>query len=53
MKAEDPGGLSSTARVHVRISDTNDRDPEFIDLPYVFRIKENDLTGYIGRVQVM
>jgi protocadherin-15 len=52
IKAEDQGGLTSTARLQIRVSDTNDRNPEFTDLPYVFRVKENDLTGYVGRVQV-
>ncbi|XP_046657764.1 cadherin-99C-like isoform X2 [Daphnia pulicaria] len=50
VRAEDTGGLSSVAQVMVRVLDTNDRSPEFIDLPYIFRVKENDLTGYIGRV---
>ena len=52
IKAEDQGGLTSSARLQIRVSDTNDRNPEFTDLPYVFRVKENDLTGYVGRVQV-
>lgn len=52
VRAEDTGGLSSVAQVMVRVLDTNDRSPEFIDLPYIFRVKENDLTGYIGRVHV-
>lgn len=53
IRAEDPGGLSSTARVSLRVLDINDRDPEFVDVPYVFRVRENDLTGYIGRVHVI
>lgn len=52
VKAEDSGGLSSVAQVIIRVLDTNDRSPEFVDLPYIFRVKENDLTGYIGRVHV-
>ena len=52
VRAEDTGGLSSVAQVMVRVLDANDRSPEFIDLPYIFRVKENDLTGYIGRVHV-
>ena len=52
VRAEDTGGLSSVAQVMVRVMDSNDRSPEFIDLPYIFRVRENDLTGYIGRVHV-
>ena len=52
VRAEDTGGLSSVAQAMVRVLDTNDRSPEFIDLPYIFLVKENDLTGYIGRVHV-
>ena len=53
IKAEDPGGLSSVAQVRIRVLDVNDKSPEFADLPYIFRVKENDLTGYIGRVHVI
>ena len=53
IKAEDSDGLSSTARVSIRVLDVNDRSPEFVDLPYVFRVRENDPTGYIGRVHVI
>lgn len=52
VKAEDSGGLSSVAQVMIRVLDSNDRSPEFVDLPYIFRVKENDITGYIGRVHV-
>ena len=52
VKAEDPGGLSAVTRVHIRVIDINDKNPEFVDLPYSFTVKENDLTGYVGRVQV-
>lgn len=50
VKAEDPAGLSAIARLHIRVVDINDKNPEFVDLPYSFSVKENDLTGYIGRV---
>lgn len=52
IKAEDPGGLFSLTQVVIRVLDVNDKNPEFADLPYIFRVKENDLTGYIGRVHV-
>lgn len=37
--------------MHIRVIDINDKNPEFVDLPYSFTVKENDLTGYVGRVQ--
>lgn len=52
VKAQDPGGLSSSVRANIRVLDVNDRKPEFIDLPYVFNVRENDVTGYVGRVRV-
>lgn len=52
IKAEDTGGLASVAQVIIRVVDVNDKNPEFADSPYIFRVKENDLTGYIGRVHV-
>lgn len=52
IKAEDSGGLASVAQVIIRVVDVNDKNPEFADSPYIFRVKENDLTGYIGRVHV-
>ena len=53
VKAEDVGGLFNVVQVIIRVMDINDRNPEFADLPYIFRVKENDLTGYIGRVHVI
>ena len=53
VKAEDPGGLSAITQVHIRVIDINDKNPEFVDLPYSFSVKENDLTGYVGRVHVI
>lgn len=52
IRAEDAGSLSSSVLVTIRVLDVNDRTPEFMDLPYVFRVRENDLTGYVGRVHV-
>lgn len=52
VKAQDQGGLSSSVRANIRVLDVNDRNPEFIDVPYVFNVRENDVTGYVGRVRV-
>jgi len=53
VKAEDPNGLSAVTRVHIRVLDINDNSPEFMDLPYLFSVKENDNNGYVGRVHVI
>lgn len=45
IKAEDEGGLSSTATVNIRVSDINDKNPEFVDLPYEFSVKEGKPTS--------
>jgi protocadherin-15 len=36
VRAEDSGGLASTATVNIKVSDLNDKNPEFVDLPYEF-----------------
>ncbi|KAK0076977.1 hypothetical protein PV325_004605 [Microctonus aethiopoides] len=50
IKAEDSGGLSSTATVNIRVTDINDKNPEFEDLPYEFEVKEGEARKLIGRV---
>lgn len=44
IKAEDPGKLSSTATVNIKVTDINDKNPEFDEssLPYTFKVKEGD-----------
>ncbi|XP_026273024.1 cadherin-99C [Frankliniella occidentalis] len=50
IKAEDTGGLSSTATVNIKVTDINDKNPEFDGLPYVFRVREGDANQTIGSV---
>lgn len=51
MKAEDEGGLSSTATINIRVSDINDKNPEFQDTPYEFSIKEGRSEVKVGQVK--
>ncbi|KAL2738583.1 cadherin-99C-like isoform X2 [Vespula maculifrons] len=50
IKAEDTGGLSSTATVNIKVTDINDKNPEFVELPYQFSVKEGEARKLIGRV---
>ncbi|KAG8040868.1 hypothetical protein G9C98_001856 [Cotesia typhae] len=50
VKAEDSGGLSSTATVNIRVTDINDKNPEFQGLPYEFQVKEGEARKLIGHV---
>ncbi|KAJ8668581.1 hypothetical protein QAD02_010244, partial [Eretmocerus hayati] len=50
IKAEDTGGLSSTATVNIKVTDINDKNPEFEGLPYEFTVKEGETRKLIGRV---
>lgn len=50
IKAEDTGGLSSTATVNIKVTDINDKNPEFDGLPYEFTVKEGEARKLIGRV---
>ncbi|XP_028050780.1 cadherin-99C isoform X1 [Monomorium pharaonis] len=49
IKAEDTGGLYSTATVNIMVTDINDKNPEFVGLPYEFTVKEGEARK-IGRV---
>lgn len=44
VRAEDAGKLSTTATVNVKVTDINDKNPEFTDsdVPYVFKVKEGN-----------
>ncbi|XP_068081396.1 cadherin-99C isoform X2 [Anabrus simplex] len=53
IKAEDTGGLSSTATVNIKVTDINDKNPEFMDLPYVFRIREGEANMKVGSVHAV
>ncbi|XP_020300052.1 cadherin-99C isoform X2 [Pseudomyrmex gracilis] len=50
IKAEDTGGLYSTATVNIMVTDINDKNPEFVGLPYEFSVKEGEARKLIGRV---
>ncbi|KAJ4436897.1 hypothetical protein ANN_17029 [Periplaneta americana] len=53
IKAEDTGGLSSTATVNIKVTDINDKNPEFTDLPYVFRVPEGEANKKVGNVHAV
>nr|CAD7426011.1 unnamed protein product [Timema monikensis] len=53
IKAEDTGGLSSTATVNIRVTDINDKNPEFVGLPYVFRVREGEENKKVGSVHAV
>ncbi|KAF4523016.1 hypothetical protein B566_EDAN007446 [Ephemera danica] len=46
----DTGGLSSTATVNIKVSDINDKNPEFVALPYEFSVLEGTVNTFVGRV---
>ncbi|XP_042232357.1 cadherin-99C-like [Homarus americanus] len=51
VKAADPEGLSSTATVSITVGDINDKNPEFIGLPYSFRVNEGQEDAVVGIVK--
>ncbi|XP_054267666.1 cadherin-99C-like [Macrosteles quadrilineatus] len=51
IKAEDEGGLSSTATVNIVVSDINDKNPEFVGLPYEFTVQEGIAGAAVGQVK--
>ncbi|XP_014216092.1 cadherin-99C [Copidosoma floridanum] len=51
IKADDTGGLSSTTTVNIKVTDINDKNPEFEGLPYEFTVKEGEARKLIGRVR--
>ena len=52
VRASDPDGLSTTAVVNIRVLDINDKNPEFLNLPYTFRTREGETDLFVGRVRV-
>ncbi|KAH8311419.1 hypothetical protein KR044_006189 [Drosophila immigrans] len=52
VKAEDNGGLSSSATVNIKVTDINDKNPEFDEntLPYVFNVDEGKADAFVGIV---
>lgn len=52
IRAEDTGGLSTTATVNIKVTDINDKNPEFDDqiMPYVFDVDEGRANTFVGKV---
>ena len=50
MRAADEDGKASTASVNIEVTDINDQNPEFQNLPYSFRVKEGEVDAFVGRV---
>lgn len=53
MKAEDAGKLSSTATVNIKVTDVNDKNPEFLGEPYIFEVKEGINGSLVGHVRAV
>lgn len=51
IKAEDAGKLSSTATVNIKVTDINDKNPEFVGDPYNFMVKEGLNKTSVGFVK--
>lgn len=52
IRAEDNGGLASSATVNIKVTDINDKNPEFdeSDVPYVFKVSEGKADVLVGTV---
>lgn len=52
IRAEDNGGLASSATVNIKVTDINDKNPEFdeTDVPYMFSIEEGKANAVVGTV---
>ena len=50
VRGEDQGGIAATATVDITITDVNDENPHFTDLPYSFRVIEGQAGAPVGRV---
>lgn len=52
IRAEDTGGLLNSATVNIKVTDINDKNPEFDDqvTPYVFNVDEGRENGFVGVV---
>ena len=44
--------MSNTATVTVTVADINDKNPEFVELPYSFRVNEGVKNVVVGSVKV-
>ncbi|XP_050665253.1 cadherin-99C isoform X2 [Leptidea sinapis] len=55
VRAEDPGRLSSTATVNIKVTDINDNNPIFDNDSYLFHVKEGltgELVGYVHATDI-
>ncbi|XP_063893861.1 cadherin-99C isoform X2 [Helicoverpa armigera] len=55
VRAEDPGRLSSTATVNIKVTDINDNNPKFDEDSYMFHVKEgaaNEFVGYVHATDI-
>ncbi|XP_022127286.2 cadherin-99C [Pieris rapae] len=50
VRAEDPGKLSTTATVNIKVTDINDNNPKFDEDSYTFHVKEGLLSEQVGYV---
>ncbi|XP_072950018.1 cadherin-99C isoform X2 [Epargyreus clarus] len=50
IKAEDPGKLSTTATVNIKVTDINDNNPKFDEDSYTFHVKEGASGEFVGHV---
>ncbi|CAG9579685.1 unnamed protein product [Danaus chrysippus] len=50
IRAEDPGRLSTTATVNIKVTDINDNNPKFDEDSYLFKIKEGVANAEVGQV---
>ena len=50
ISAKDEGMKASTATLNIIVTDVNDQNPAFKNLPYSFRVKEGEVGAYVGRV---
>ena len=48
ISAKDEGMKSSTATVNIIVTDVNDQNPAFKNLPYSFRVKEGEVGAFVG-----
>ncbi|XP_044262144.1 cadherin-99C [Tribolium madens] len=53
IKAEDAGKLSSTATLNIKVTDINDKNPEFVGDPYSFSVKEGLNSTSVGFVKAI
>ncbi|XP_065211081.1 cadherin-99C isoform X2 [Planococcus citri] len=53
IRAEDEDRLSSTTIVNIKVSDINDKNPEFINLPYEFIVSEGKNNAHVGQVKAI